>query len=68
MQTYDNVCVTLGSWWEDEDADHIRHRSLRYPGATDIDPLETREETMGPDRIVRESDPKGPWGYIRKNP
>jgi hypothetical protein len=25
-------------WWDDEDIAHIRSRSTRYPGATDIDP------------------------------
>jgi len=23
-------------WWDEEDAAHIRSRSTRYPGATDI--------------------------------
>jgi hypothetical protein len=25
-------------WWDEEDADHIRSRSIRYPGADDIEP------------------------------
>ena len=24
-------------WWREEDADYIRHRSDRYPGATDLE-------------------------------
>jgi hypothetical protein len=30
--------MTNELWWDDEDAAHIRHRSTRYPGATDIEP------------------------------
>lgn len=60
-----NVCVAFEVWWEDEDADHIRRRSQRYPGATDIDPAETREAAADPYRIVREPDPKSHRGYIR---
>lgn len=25
-------------WWRDEDSQYIRHRSDRYPGATNIEP------------------------------
>lgn len=59
------MCVMVELWWEDEDADHIRHRSIRYPGATDIDPAETQEAATDPARVVREPDPKSQWGYIR---
>lgn len=61
----DNVSVAIGLWWDDEDAKHIRQRSQRYPGATDIDPAETLEAAADPSRIVREPDPKSEWGYIR---
>lgn len=30
-------------WWDDEDAEHIRTRSSRYPGANDIEPAWTVE-------------------------
>lgn len=30
-------------WWADEDADHIRSRSVRYPGAVDLEPEWTQE-------------------------
>lgn len=29
--------------WTEEDADYIRHRSARYPGALDIEPAWTQE-------------------------
>lgn len=60
-----NVCVTFELWWETADADHIRYRSRRYPGATDIDPVETEEAACDPHRIVRQPDPKSQRGYIR---
>lgn len=61
----DNVSVAIELWWEEDDAKHIRQRSQRYPGATDIDPAETLEAAADPFRIVREPDPKSRWGYIR---
>ena len=33
--------VMVGLWWDDENSKHIRCRSLRYPGATDIEPAWT---------------------------
>jgi hypothetical protein len=33
-----NGDVTDELWWDDEDADHIRGRSDRYPGSADIEP------------------------------
>jgi hypothetical protein len=36
-----NVWVVVELWWDDENSKHIRSRSLRYPGATDIEPTWT---------------------------
>ncbi len=33
-------------WWDEEDAAHIRSRSSRYPGATDIEPDWTLERPL----------------------
>jgi hypothetical protein len=44
--------------WDDEAAAHIRTRSDRYPGDTDIDPDWTVEAVNDPQRIVDEPDPK----------
>lgn len=52
-------------WWDDEDADYIRRRSGRYPGATNIDPEWTLEAAADPRRIVRDPDPKSQTGAIR---
>jgi hypothetical protein len=41
--------MTIGLWWDDEDAAHIRCRSQRYPGATDIEPAWTLEAAADPD-------------------
>jgi hypothetical protein len=30
-------------WWAEEDADYIRSRSARYPGAVDLEPEWTQE-------------------------
>jgi len=32
-----------GLWWDDEDADYIRRRCDRYPGALNIEPEWTLE-------------------------
>jgi hypothetical protein len=61
----DNVCVAIGLWWDDEDAEHIRRRSLRYPGAVDIDPAWTLEAAADPHRVTRDPDPKSWAGDIR---
>src|SRR3954470_6039836 len=61
----DNVCVAIGLWWADEDAEHIRRRSLRYPGAIDIDPAWTLEAAADPHRVTRDPDPKSWAGDIR---
>jgi hypothetical protein len=52
-------------WWDDEDIAHIRSRSSRYPGATDIDPDWTVEAAADPARIVRDPDPTSRVGYTR---
>ena len=44
--------------WDDEAAAHIRTRSARYPGDTDIDPDWTAEVVNDPQRLVDEPDPK----------
>ncbi len=52
-------------WWRPEDADHIRHRSQRYPGATNIEPDWTLEAALDRFRIVRDPDPKSRTGAVR---
>ena len=60
----DNVGVA-GLWWDDEDADYIRRRSDRYPGALNIEPEWTLEAATDPRAIVRDPDPKSRTGAIR---
>ncbi|MEV6322747.1 transposase [Nocardia sp. NPDC051787] len=55
----------MALWWDDEDAAHIRTRSTRYPGATDIEPAWTLEAAADPHRVVRDPDPKSHVGYTR---
>lgn len=38
-------------WWAEEDADYIRHRSTRYPGALDLQPAWT-QEAMADEHLV----------------
>lgn len=52
-------------WWDDEDAQHIRTRSTRYPGATDIEPDWTLEALKDSRRIVRDPDPKSRIRAVR---
>jgi hypothetical protein len=52
-------------WWRDDDAWYIRHRSERYPGATDIEPSWTFEAAADPRRVVYDPDPKSRSGAIR---
>ena len=47
----DNV-VVAGLWWDEEDADYIRRRSDRYPGALNIEPEWTLEAAADPRAIV----------------
>ena len=44
-------------WWDEEGAAHIRSRSSRYPGATDIEPEWTLEAAADPARVTRDPDP-----------
>jgi len=57
--------VMVGLWWDDENSKHIRCRSLRYPGATDIEPAWTLEAAADPYRITRDPDPKSRLGHTR---
>src|SRR3954454_4927484 len=57
--------VTEGLWCRDEDAENIRHRSSRYPGATDLEPAWTLEAAADPHRVIRAPDPKSGVGYTR---
>lgn len=52
-------------WWDEEDAVHIRSRSTRYSGATDIEPEWTLEAAADPARVVRDPDPKSRVAYTR---
>lgn len=52
-------------WWDAEDADHIRGRSRRYPGAADIEPEWTVQAAADPARVVRDPDPRSRSAYIR---
>lgn len=52
-------------WWDDEDAAHIRDRSARYPGASDIEPDWTLEAATDANRVVRDPDPKSTAAYVR---
>ena len=57
--------VTEELWWRDEDAEYIRHRSSRYPGATDLEPAWTLEAGADPRCIVLDPDPKSRTGAVR---
>jgi hypothetical protein len=54
-------------WWDDEDAAHIRSRSVRYPGAENIEPGWTLDAapTRLAHRVVRDPDPSSRAGCIR---
>lgn len=52
-------------WWPDEQADYIRRRGQRYPGATGIEPAWTLEAVGDQRRVVREPDPKSRIGAVR---
>lgn len=60
----DNV-VVAGLWWDEQDADYIRRRSERYPGAQNIEPQWTLEAAADPRAIVGDPDPKSQTGAIR---
>ena len=57
--------VAADLWWEPEDTVHIRTRSTRYPGATDIEPEWTVQAADDPARVVRDPDPRSKAAYIR---
>jgi hypothetical protein len=57
--------VVADLWWRDEDADYIRRRGERYPGATGIEPEWTLEAGRDPRQVVRDPDPKSISGAIR---
>lgn len=42
--------------WDDEASAHIRNRSARYPGATNVEPSWTAEAVNDPDRLRDEPD------------
>ena len=52
-------------WWDSEDAEHIRTRSARYPGAVDLEPAWTLEAAADPDSVLQQPDPKSRAGYTR---
>lgn len=52
-------------WWREDDAEYIRTRSSRYPGATDLEPAWTLEAAADPRRIVLDPDPKSRSGAVR---
>ena len=52
-------------WWDAEDAAHIRSRSTRYPGATDIEPKWTLQAARDPACVVLDPDPNSRAAYIR---
>ncbi len=54
-----------GLWWDEDDAEYIRRRSDRYPGAVDIEPVWTLEAAVDPRRVVRNPDPKSHSGAMR---
>lgn len=54
-----------GLWWRAEDADYIRRRGERYPGATGIEPEWTLEAAHDPRRIVRDPDPRSRSSALR---
>lgn len=51
-------------WWDSEDAAHIRSRSTRYPGATDIEPDWTRQAAVDPARVICDPDPRSRAAYM----
>lgn len=51
--------------WDDEDAVRIRDRSVRYPGATDVEPAWTLAAAADEHRVVRDPDPKSTAAYVR---
>ncbi len=54
-----------GLWWDEEDGEHIRSRSARYPGASDVELAWTLEAAADAHRLVRDPDPRSRAGYTR---
>jgi hypothetical protein len=52
-------------WWRAQDAEYIRRRGDRYPGAVGIEPDWTLETARDSRRIVRDPDPRSRTGAIR---
>ena len=62
----DTLCGVDGDlWWPAEQADYVRRRDQRYPGATSIEPDWCGEAAKDPRRVVRNPDPKSRTGAIR---
>ena len=59
------VVVADSLWWDEEDAEHIRTRSTRYPGAIDLEPEWTLEAAADPDCLVHEPDTRSRAGHTR---
>ena len=57
--------VIADLWWRDEDADYIRRRSDRYPGATDLEVDWTLEAAADPRSIILDPDPKSRSDAVR---
>ena len=57
--------VIADLWWRDEDADYIRRRSDRYPGATDLEVDWTLEAAADPRSIIHDPDPKSRSDAVR---
>jgi hypothetical protein len=51
--------------WSADGIRYITSRSVRYPGAIDLDPEWTREALADPDLIALEPDPKSRMGASR---
>jgi hypothetical protein len=51
--------------WTDEDAEYIRTRSSRYPGALDTEPEWSQEAMDDPNLVAFEPDPKSRVGAAR---
>jgi hypothetical protein len=58
-------------WWADEDADHIRSRSARYPDAMNIEPDWTQEVLADDDLLELSPYPSsriGALGFVGYSP
>lgn len=55
----------FGLWWRTQDAEYIRKRGERYPGAIGIEPQWTLEAANDTYRLIRDPDPKSRSGAVR---